>query len=368
MSLSGTAIHTEHDAIEIVQGTFFDAVHDQDVAFGELRASAEYVPIDGLGVTLSVPVRAMTSDITYRDRDGNVIEPDVPDTHHRDESLAGVGDATVGVHTIYGPIGVRVGLSVPLGRTEHNPFTPIAQTMRHQHVQFGTGTFDPSIAVEFEHPFRRVRAGAWAMTQQVLYESGKGYQAGDRYAGGVSGVIHFGARAWTLQLGAELQKTTAERWDGVVNEDEGNAGRLDVLIGGSVARALTDKLAITGSVSVPVYTDVTGAQIEYPAIIGIGLRASLEPDRHRMATPVAGKITVVDYWASWCAPCGDLDRRLHALLEQYPDRLAVTRIQVDDADFALPRVKVFAADGSLLFDASGNPPELEKRIRDALAP
>jgi thiol-disulfide isomerase/thioredoxin len=233
-------------------------------------------------------------------------------------------------------------------------------------VQFGTGTFNPTLTLEVEHPIRRVRLGAWASTTQVFHESGHGYQAGDRYGAGLSGLVHVGARAWTLQLGAEVAKLTAERWDGATVDDEGNGGRLDVLLGASASRALSETLALTASVTVPLYTEVVGAQLEYPAVVGIGVRASLEPDRHRMARGTPGKVTVVDYWASWCPPCRELDRRLEALVAEFPDRLAVTRIQVEDADYALPFIKVFDADGRLLFERAGDPPALEQLVREAV--
>ncbi len=69
--------------------------------------------------------------------------------------------------------------------------------------------------------------------------------------------------------------------------------------------------------------------------------------------PVAGKITVFDFWAPWCTPCKDVDRELHALAKRFPTKLALRRVNVADLDtpgaerhlvpggFTLPHLKVF---------------------------
>lgn len=93
--------------------------------------------------------------------------------------------------------------------------------------------------------------------------------------------------------------------------------------------------------------------------------------------PVAGRVTVFDFWATWCAPCKDLDRELSELARQYPDRLAIRKLEVVDADSpvvmrhlnkgtTLPHVKVFGPDGQLRFELGGKPRDIAARVESLL--
>jgi thiol-disulfide isomerase/thioredoxin len=393
-----------------LDGEPIEVVHDQTIRLGELRIAAEFGVAEDLGLAVTLPLRVVKTSITYRDEDGDPVAIADGDVHHRDETLKGLADPWLLAHRHIAlggwSVELRGGVSLPLGKTEENPFTAEAQTRPHQHVQFGTGTINPIIGVSVG---RRL-LGAHLLTQQIIYENDKGYMAGDRYVAGIS----IGLPRWGFQLesGADVQIETAERWDSVIHHDDGNQGRLDVLLGGRIARAIGKGIDAHIGVNIPVYTHVVGGQLDYQDVLEVGISGAFElgenenEDEHEHehahehaaapagpadvadlvtageATPLApvpGKITVFDFWAPWCHPCHDLDRMLRVLAARHPDRLAVRRINIVDWDtpaaeryltpggFNLPHLKVLGPDGRLLLERSAPPHDLVRDLEALLA-
>lgn len=252
-------------------------LHDQKFYVSELRPTAEYGLTENFGVELQLPLRLSRTTVVYRRLSGELYEPDFENIHHRVETLAGFGDPWLSLRTGWKlgrfTLGGRLGGSLPLGRTEVNPFALGREGRAHQHIQFGTGTFNPVAAVDSSVTLGEVELRAYAQTQLALYANRYGYRAGNRYgAGAVGGMRVVGELR--LSLGVDVVTEQPERWDGVVEQD-GNLGRTDVLAGLSASMPI-GRVVVTLGAKVPVYQQIIrspdhdGGQLTYPAIINLG--------------------------------------------------------------------------------------------------
>jgi hypothetical protein len=242
-------------------------VHDQTLALAELRAFAEYGLNAGSTFQLQLPVKLIRSDITYRHPDGTRYPDDYVGIHHRDEMLAGLMDPWVTFRkgrTVGGwRLGLRAGLTLPLGRTEADPFAAGERGAAHQHIQFGTGTFNPLLGADLVRTFGRTTMAGYAFAQVIPFENRHGFRAGDRVSAGAAVLRAFGAGR-TGSLTFDVVHEEAERWHGVVQQD-GNLGRTDLLAGAGVEVG-TPVGPLTLAVRTPVWQRVVGGQVSYPAI------------------------------------------------------------------------------------------------------
>ena len=106
--------------------------------------------------------------------------------------------------------------------------------------------------------------------------------------------------------------------------------------------------------------------------------ASPSPDLDVASLAVAGKVTVVDYGATWCGPCREVDREMYAQLLKHKN-LALRRLDIGDwsSPFAkkhladvnkLPYVLVFGPDKKQIARIEGlDLPALRKAIEARLA-
>jgi hypothetical protein len=259
-------------------------LHDQVFYVTELRPVLEYQLLEALGAELQLPLRLSATTVVYRRLDGTLFEPDYENIHHRNEVLTGVGDPWVTarlshrVADLQLQVSGRAGLTLPLGRTEPDPFELGELGLPHQHVQFGTGTVTPLLGLELERAFGPLAVRAHGLAQLSLYDNRYGYRAGTRFTGGIEvggvlgGALHAGATA-------EVFHEQPERWDGAIHQD-GNLGRTDVLAGATLAYPLGG-FVLSASVKVPVFQHVVQAgpeagQLSYPAIATLGVQRAFD--------------------------------------------------------------------------------------------
>ncbi|KAH8396350.1 hypothetical protein KR222_008886 [Zaprionus bogoriensis] len=52
------------------------------------------------------------------------------------------------------------------------------------------------------------------------------------------------------------------------------------------------------------------------------------------------KVIVLDFYATWCGPCKDIEKTVKALARKYSDRVTVLKIDVDKFDELVEKYKV----------------------------
>ena len=106
------------------------------------------------------------------------------DIHHRNETYTGLTDLDVflgykvsGFFRAGDALFARLGTTVPTGKTEENPWELGDEGIKHLHIQFGTGTFNPIANLQYSLPLYRggtITASARGMFP--FYENSKTYR------------------------------------------------------------------------------------------------------------------------------------------------------------------------------------------------
>jgi thiol-disulfide isomerase/thioredoxin len=373
-------------------------IHDQSIFNSETRLTADLGVTKWLAVDAIVPFRVFETSIRYLDQSGQQVQIENPFIHHHNETLTGIADpwvlARAAIDVPGVTLGARIGTTLPLGNTVEDPFILGDMGLPHEHTQFGTGTFQPVIGLDASRMLGSVHLDAFALTVQSLATNDKGYLAGDRYVGGVGVASSVGTKHWRFRGTLEGQHETAESWHGVVRTDEGNTGRTDIIAGVETTFRVTDQWHLAVTVKVPVYSHVQGGQLAIPLFAGVSVGTQFhlfEGDDHESAgptappgdwtgldkldvssdgsapplVPVLGKITVFDFWATWCKPCGVVDHELAEVVRRHPNDIAVRKLDIVDTDSpastkylgdaTLPHLEVFGRDGKLLWEHSAAP-------------
>jgi hypothetical protein len=175
---------------------------------------------ENLLLSARLPYDIKEQRVSYRTLDGRPYDPPYGDIHHRTETLRGVGDGEVGVAF---PLGrdwiASAGVTLPFGRTEPDPIDLGRRGIEHEHIQFGSGTFDPRLSLQWSRPLGGIRLGASVDARIPLYENSQGFRppATVRWAIGPS--LPIGTTGLSAQLAGQYQ--SIGKWNGETDEGTG---------------------------------------------------------------------------------------------------------------------------------------------------
>lgn len=170
-----------------------------------------------LHVTLPYDVKAMR--IQYTTLDDQPYTPPYGDIHHRTETLRGISDAAIGLEWRVRPGWLAgAGVSLPIGHTEENPILLGQQGQTHQHIQFGSGTVQPRLSLQYLRPGYVALLGR-AEVRLSLYENGEGFRAPAVFLWSAGPTMRI--RGLDVLARFEGQHQTIGRWNGEIDEGSG---------------------------------------------------------------------------------------------------------------------------------------------------
>ncbi|MBA3463813.1 MAG: thioredoxin family protein [Deltaproteobacteria bacterium] len=166
----------------------------------------------------------------------------------------------------------------------------------------------------------------------------------DGFAWGTEMRATAGAQVSSIRPWLSLLLSSDVQWrDGASEPDPFSMGRLTSSNAGGTQWSLSPAVVVSlpGDVSViaglriPLLSDVTGNQLvpQIGGFFAVSYARRLTPRRSRPASEIPrnlGQITVVDYWATWCAPCVEISRSLDAAAPRWPD---VRIVKVDATEW-----------------------------------
>ena len=254
MQFSHDAMCPEISPVDCEQIDIIDHQHHQSMMLMRVQPSFSIGMGNGWQTMLRVPFDVKVMRIEYTDMSGNPYEPPYGNIHHRNETLTGLGDGELEFQRFWAlkgdwVIGGGFGSMLPLGRTEKDPYIRASQSLEHQHMQMGGGTFDPIMS------FAAVWSGhQWGMTvhskgRLALYENPKEYRPSPSLQLGLGPTYRFTSK---LMMTSDLsaQHDWQAEWAG---EPDPMSGRTAFTMGASVIHRFNPTVAIMGQARVTLF-------------------------------------------------------------------------------------------------------------------
>jgi hypothetical protein len=207
--------------------------HEHHVRVGLLhyQLGAQYGLRENLQLSLRVPFDVKAQRVRYTTLSGAPYDPPYGDIHHRTESLRGIGDPQLGID--WSPRRNWIAgfsLSLPAGHIERDPIAAGRLGIRHEHIQFGSGTVQPALALQWSRSLGSATLTARSETRFSLYENREGFRppATTEWSAGPT-FRRDGFSVTTLLTG---QRQTTGRWNGETDEGSGvSSGGLRLQLG-----------------------------------------------------------------------------------------------------------------------------------------
>ena len=206
-------------APECAQTAIEPHMHRARLRLTHYDLAAAYGLRETLQLNLTLPYDVKAMQIRYTTLDGGPFIPPYGDIHHRTETLTGISDAALGLEWRVRPQWVAgFGVSLPIGRTEPDPIVLGREGKTHEHIQFGSGTVQPRLSLEYTRPGRVTWFGR-TEARVSLYENDEGFRAPSALTWSLGPTTR--VRRAGVDLRFEGQHQSVARWSGEMDEGTG---------------------------------------------------------------------------------------------------------------------------------------------------
>ena len=179
--------------------------------------------------------------------------------HHRNETYEGIGDPefTVGWRKagLFGDKSIfrfSLGLTIPLGDTEEDPWVLGDAGKIHLHQQFGNGTFDPIADIYLGKPINaRWAWNIYAKGRLPVYKNSHGYR-GSPEALVAPRLTYLVNPKLSVSAGATAQYFGYSEWD---SGRDRNSGQFSTNASIGFGYKINDKLTASFTTLLPIYTE-----------------------------------------------------------------------------------------------------------------
>jgi len=277
-SQSMTRLHSSHSVEEeqFEPGIAHDhqaREHRLHFWLSDLDLAVAYGVSPTVEIEMSLPMRMAISEVEFIDEHGELLE-DFESIHHRRETLLGPGDLKLQSFFHSGQIlgfipgywRIGMGLSLPTGGIEKDPFKLGEEGKKHQHIFFGHGTVDPMLSLAWSWQGFTWGWQVSSSLQMPLYENRYGYKPASHSSLGV-GVIYQYQQLWRFLGDVQLFRQGAAKWSG---EQARNSGRMDLIPGIGIIYLPSTDNTFSLSVRFPQTLNMQGGQMEIPFILSLG--------------------------------------------------------------------------------------------------
>jgi len=249
-----------------------DHEHHQSVTLTRLQAALSYGLGQGWQVSAQIPVDIKFLGVEYSLSDGTPYVPPYGNIHHRNEVLYGLGDGRLEVQHFVRidanwVVGAGFGSTLPLGRTEVNPYALAAKSKKHQHMQMGAGTFKPAFSISAV--WSRM---AWGMTafmngELAMDANHKGYRPSSRINMAVGPTYRVTSK---LMLASAFTISNESQAEWAAKPDP-QSGQTRGMVGASVIYRFNPQLAVMAQGKTSLFQVTQKTVMRQPFVGSLGL-------------------------------------------------------------------------------------------------